>query len=59
MTQTEYIEILKRGLQRMADEEDYEMAARLRDLIKYEYIEDEEAKKAYRKELMEIYGKLN
>ena len=33
MTQEEYIEILERGLQKMIGVEDYEMAARLRDLI--------------------------
>lgn len=56
MTQEEYIEILERGLQKMIGVEDYEMAARLRDLIKYEHIEDEEAKKAYKDQLIETYG---
>ncbi len=57
MTQEEYIEILERGIEKMVREEDYEMAARLRDLLKYEQMEEGEAKKAYKEELLEIYGK--
>ncbi len=57
MTQEEFIGILEKGLQKMVREEDYEMAARLRDLLKYEQMEDGEAKKAYKDQLIETYGK--
>ena len=57
MTREEFMEILERGIQKMVNEEDYEMAAKLRDLLKYEQMEDGEAKEAYKDQLIETYSK--
>lgn len=58
MTREEVVEVLERGMQKIVEEEDYEMAARLRDIIKYVNMEDGETKEAYKDQLVETYGEI-
>ena len=56
MTQEGYIEILQERLDWCVQTERYEMAARLRDLIKYETTDDEDFKTKYYLELVKKYA---
>jgi hypothetical protein len=56
MTQNEFINIMQDRLDWCVEIERYEMAARLRDLIKYETTEDEEYKRQYYLELLKRYA---
>ena len=55
MTQNTYIEVMKERLDGCVQNERYEMAAKLRDLIKYETT-DEEDKHQYYLELLKKYA---
>lgn len=56
MQQKEYINIMQQRLDWCVETERYEMAARLRDLIKYESTEDSEYKQKYYYQLLERYA---
>jgi len=56
MQQNEYIDIMQQRLDWCVEVERYEMAARLRDLIKYELTEDPEYKQEYYYQLLERYA---
>lgn len=56
MIQNEFINIMQDRLDWCVEYERYEIAARLRDLIKYETIEDEEYKHQYYLELLKKYA---
>ena len=56
ITRDIYMNILREALKKMIRIQDYETAAKIRDLIAYEQIEDPEEKKAYGKKLTEVYG---
>ena len=56
MTQNAYIEVMQDRLDWCVEKERYEMAAKLRDLIKYETTEDEEYKHRYYIELLKKYA---
>lgn len=56
MIQNEFINIMQDRLDWCVEYERYEMAARLRDLIKYETTEDEEYKRQYYLELLKRYA---
>ena len=55
LTQTMFINILEKAKNKYIRQQDYEMAAKMRDLILYEQMEDSEDKKAYRDKLIEAY----
>jgi protein-arginine kinase activator protein McsA len=55
LTQTMFINILEKAKNKYIRQQDYEMAAKMRDLILYEQMEDSEEKKAYRDKLIEAY----
>jgi protein-arginine kinase activator protein McsA len=55
LTQTMFINILEQAKNKYIRQQDYEMAAKMRDLILYEQMEDSEEKKAYRDKLIEAY----
>ena len=55
LTQTMFINILEQAKNKFLRQQDYEMAAKMRDLILYEQMEDSEEKKAYRDKLIEAY----
>ena len=52
MTQNTYIEVMKERLDGCVQNERYEMAAKLRDLIIYETTDDEKLKQKYHLELI-------
>lgn len=56
MSKKEYIDIMQQRLDWCVETERYEMAARLRDLIKYESTEDSEYKQEYYYQLLERYA---
>ena len=56
MQQNEYIDIMQQRLDWCVETERYEIAARLRDLIKYESTEDSEYKQEYYYQLLERYA---
>ena len=56
MTQSDLVDIMQERLEWCVETERYEMAARLRDLIKYETTEDEEYKHQYYLELLKKYA---
>ena len=55
LIQTAFIEVLEQAKNKFIRQQDYEMAARLRDLIAYEQMEEGEEKTAYMKKLIEFY----
>ena len=55
LTQTMFINILEQKKNKYIRQQDYEMAAKIRDLIIYEQMPDGEEKKAYRDKLIEAY----
>ena len=55
LTQKMFINILEKAKNKYIRQQDYEMAAKMRDLIVYEQMEDSEEKKAYRDKLIEAY----
>ena len=55
LTQTMFINILEQKKNKYIRQQDYEMAAKIRDLIIYEQMPDGEDKKAYRDKLIEAY----
>lgn len=55
MEQSELVKALQEKLDWCVEYERYEMAARFRDLIKYETVDDPEWKKEYMNKLMEKY----
>ena len=55
-TQSLYINMMQNRLNWCVETERYEMAAKLRDLIKYETTEDEEYKHQYYLELLKKYA---
>ena len=55
LTQTMFINILEQAKNKFLRQQDYEMAAKMRDLIVYEQMKDGEEKKAYRDKLIEAY----
>lgn len=56
MTQNNYIEVMQNRLDWCVETERYEMAARLRDLIKYKTTECEEYKHQYYLKLLKKYA---
>ena len=56
MTQNTYIEVMKERLDGCVQNERYEMAAKLRDLIIYETTDDEKLKQKYHLELIKKYA---
>jgi len=50
-----FVSILEQAKYKFIRQQDYEMAARLRDLITYEKMEEGEEKTAYMKKLIEFY----
>lgn len=56
MTQNAYIEVMQDRLDWCVENERYETAAKLRDLIIYETTEDEEYKNKYYLELIKKYA---
>lgn len=54
--QSSYVNLMQNRLNWCIETERYEMAARLRDLIKYETTEDEEYKRQYYLELLKRYA---
>jgi len=56
MTQSDLVDIMQERLEWCVETEHYEMAAKLRDLIKYETIDDEEYKHQYHLELLKKYA---
>ena len=55
LTQTMFINILEQAKNKFLRQQDYEMAAKMRDLIIYEQMPDGEEKKTYRDKLIEAY----
>ena len=55
LTQTMFINILEQAKNKFLRQQDYEMAAKMRDLIVYEQIKDSEEKKAFRDKLIKEY----
>ena len=55
-THSAYVELMQSRLNWCVEVERYEMAARLRDLIKYETTEDEEYKHRYHLKLLKKYA---
>jgi hypothetical protein len=55
-TQSQYINLMQSRLDWCVETERYEMAARLRDLIKYETIDDENFKHQYYLNLLKKYA---
>ena len=55
LTQTMFINILEQKKNKYIRQQDYEMAAKIRDLIIYEQMPDGEEKKVYRDKLIEAY----
>ena len=55
LTQTMFINVLEQKKNKYIRQQDYEMAAKIRDLIIYEQMPDGEEKKAYRDKLIEAY----
>ena len=55
LTQTIFINILEQAKNKFLRQQDYEMAAKIRDLILYEQMEEGEEKKAYLNKLVETY----
>jgi hypothetical protein len=55
-TQSEYINLMQSRLNWCVETERYEMAARLRDLIKYETTDDENFKHQYYLDLLKKYA---
>jgi len=56
MTQSDLVDVMKERLEWCVETERYEMAAKLRDLIKYETIEDEKYKHQYHLKLLKKYA---
>jgi hypothetical protein len=56
MTQSDLVDAMQERLEWCVETERYEMAARLRDLIKYETTDDEEYKHQYYLELLKKYA---
>jgi len=56
LTQTMFINILEQAKNKFLRQQDYEMAAKMRDLIVYEQIKDSEEKKAFRDKLIKEYN---
>jgi hypothetical protein len=56
MTQNDLVDIMQERLEWCVEVERYEMAARLRDLIKYETTNDETVKNDYYLELLQRYN---
>ena len=56
MTQSGLVDVMQERLEWCVETERYEMAAKLRDLIKYETTEDEEYKHRYYLELLKKYA---
>ena len=56
ITRDAYMNIMRQALNKMVKEEDYETAAKIRDLIAYEQLEDEEEKRECMKRLRAKYG---
>ena len=56
MTQSGLVDVMQERLEWCVGIERYEMAAKLRDLIKYETTEDEEYKHRYYLELLKKYA---
>ena len=56
MTQSDLVDVMQERLEWCVETERYEMAARLRDLIKYETTDDEEYKHQYYLELLKKYA---
>jgi hypothetical protein len=54
--QSSYIELMQSRLDWCVETERYEMAAKLRDLVKYETTDDEEYKHRYYLELLKKYA---
>jgi len=54
--QSSYIEMMQSRLDWCVETEKYEMAAKLRDLVKYETTDDEEYKHRYYLELLKKYA---
>ena len=54
--QSSYIEFMQSRLDWCVETEKYEMAAKLRDLVKYETTDDEEYKHRYYLELLKKYA---
>jgi protein-arginine kinase activator protein McsA len=55
LTQTMFINVLEQKKNKYIRQQDYEMAAKIRDLIIYEQMPDGEEKKVYRDKLIEAY----
>ena len=55
LVQSAFIEVMEQAKDRFIRQQDYEMAAKIRDLIKYETMEEGEEKKNYMKHLIEFY----
>jgi protein-arginine kinase activator protein McsA len=56
LTQTMFINILEQAKNKFLRQQDYEMAAKMRDLIVYEQMEEGEDKKVYRDKLIKEYN---
>ena len=56
LTQTMFINILEQAKNKFIRQQDYEMAAKMRDLIVYEQMKDSEEKKAFRDKLIKEYN---
>jgi hypothetical protein len=56
MTQSDLVDVMQERLEWCVETERYEMAAKLRDLIKYETTEDEKYKHQYYLELLKKYA---
>jgi len=56
MTQNDLVDIMQKRLEWCVEVERYEMAAHLRDLIKYETTNDETVKNDYYLELLQRYN---
>ena len=56
MTQSDLVDVMQERLEWCVETERYEMAAKLRDLIKYETIEDEKYKHQYHLKLLKKYA---
>ena len=56
LTQTMFINILEQAKNKFLRQQDYEMAAKMRDLIVYEQMKDGEEKKAFRDKLIKEYN---
>ena len=56
LTQTMFINILEQAKNKFLRQQDYEMAAKMRDLIVYEQMKDGEDKIAFRDKLIKEYN---